>query len=182
MRDESPEGTDARRSTLLKRARALPATPGVYLMKDVQGVVVYVGKAVRLCDRVSSYFTPSADEGPRKAQLLEIIHDFETLDCETEWEALLTENRLIKDIHPRFNERLVDDKTFPYLVVTQKEDFPRVLVTRSPTEFRGARIFGPFTNVGALREAIQVLQRAFKFRTCSLDIVDGDPKNTHFRP
>ncbi len=169
---------------LLKKARALPVAPGVYLMKDHKGVVLYVGKAARLPDRVSSYFVPSADLGHVKQQLLSLVHDFEYLICETEWEALLTENRLIKDIHPRFNIRLVDDKTFPYLAVTMREDFPRVLVTRNPSapELKGARIYGPFTNAGALREAIQYLQRGFKFRTCHLDIVEGDPKNKFFRP
>jgi excinuclease ABC subunit C len=161
-------------------------------MKDASGVVLYVGKAARLPDRVSSYFVPSADLGPQKQALLDFVHDFEVLTCETEWEALLTENRLIKDIRPRFNVRLTDDKTFPYLVITQREDFPRVFVTRNPAglerdgsirpEMRAARIFGPFTNAGALREAVQSLQRVFKYRTCSLDIVEGDEKNRHFRP
>ncbi len=187
------ESREDRLARLLRKARDLPPVPGVYLMKDHTGVVLYVGKASKLPDRVSSYFVPSADPGYRKLPMLDTVHDFDVLVCESEWEALLAENRLIKDIKPRFNERLVDDKTFPYLVVTQREDFPRVLVTRNPSgidpktgaqepEMRGARVFGPFTNAGALREAVQVLQRAFKFRTCKLDIVEGDPKNRHFRP
>jgi excinuclease ABC subunit C len=177
--------SDAERlSRLLRKARDLPPSPGVYLMKDHKGVVLYVGKAARLPDRVSSYFVPSADLGHVKQQLRSLVHDFEFLLCETEWEALLTENRLIKDIKPRFNIRLVDDKTFPYLAVTTREDFPRVFVTRNPAapDLKGARIYGPFTNAGALREAIQYLQRGFKFRTCRLDIVEGDPKNKFFRP
>ena len=186
------ETDEARLSRLLKKARGLPDRPGVYLMKDRTGVVVYVGKAARLPDRVSSYFVPSADLGFKKQPMLEVVHDFDVLVCEGEWEALLAENRLIKDIKPRFNVRLTDDKSFPYLVVTQREDFPRVFVTRNPTgitedggvapEMKGARVFGPFTNAGALREAVQLLQRVFKFRTCKIDIVDGDEKNTHFRP
>ncbi|MEO0482558.1 MAG: excinuclease ABC subunit UvrC [Planctomycetota bacterium] len=186
------ESREERLGRLSKKARALAEVPGVYLMKDHQGVVLYVGKAARLPDRVSSYFVPSADLGAKKAPMLDVVHDFETITCETEWEALLTENRLIKDIKPKYNERLTDGKSFPYLVVTQKEDFPRVFVTRNPTgiddrgdvapEMRGAKIFGPFTNAGALREAVQVLQRVFKFRTCKLDILDGDPKNRYFRP
>jgi excinuclease ABC subunit C len=156
----------------------------VYLMKDAKGVVLYVGKAARLPDRVASYFVPSAELGHPKQQLRELVHDFEFLQVETEWEALLTENRLIKDIKPRFNVRLTDDKTFPYLAVTTREDFPRVFVTRNPSDpaIRGSKIYGPFTNVGALREAIGILQRVFKFRTCKLDIVQNDPKNRHFRP
>jgi excinuclease ABC subunit C len=173
---------------LLKKARALPKSPGVYLMKDDKGVVIYVGKASNLPDRVSSYFVPSAATsgglGPKKLPMLDVIDDFEILECETEWEALLTENRLIKDIHPRFNARLIDDKTFPYLVITMRDDFPGVFITRDPNnpEYRGAKTYGPFTSVYALREAVQILQRVFKFRTCTLDIVDGDPKNQHFRP
>lgn len=153
-------------------------------MKDSAGKVIYVGKASLLPDRVSSYFVPSADLGYQKQRLLDVVEDFETLECEGEWEALLAENRLIKDLKPRFNVRLVDDKTFPYLAITMAEDFPRVLITRTPTapELKGARIFGPFTAVGALREAIQLLQRVFKFRTCSLDIIEGDDKRKHFRP
>ena len=173
---------------LLIKARALPKVPGVYLMKDVKGVVLYVGKAAKLPERVSSYFVPSATTsgnlGPKKTPMLELIDDFDTIECETEWEALLTENRLIKDIHPRFNAALTDDKTFPYLVITVKDDFPGVFITRDPNapEYRGAKVYGPFTGVYALREAIQLLQRIFKFRTCTLSIEDGDPKNSRFRP
>src|SRR5262245_14789939 len=182
-----PGGTEAesaRIARLLKKARVLPARPGVYLMKDAAGVVVYVGKAARLPDRVSSYFVASVDLGFKKQPMLAVVHDFDVLTCEGEWEALLTENRLIKDIKPRLNERLTDEKTFSYLVVTQREDFPRVFVTRNPRgileggevapEMKGARVFGPFVNAGALREAVQLLQRVFKFRTCKLDIVEGD--------
>lgn len=160
-------------------------------MKDAKGVVLYVGKAVNLPSRVSSYFVPSADLSAQKQQMLELIHSFDHVVCEGEWEALLAENRLIKDIHPRYNVLLTDDKTFPYLVVTQREDFPRVVVTRNPRgltdegeakEMRGAKVYGPFTNSGALREAVQILQRVFKFRMCHLDIVNGDEKNTRFRP
>ena len=153
-------------------------------MKDHHGVVVYVGKAGRLPDRVSSYFVPSADLGTWKNGMLEVVQDFDILPCAGEWEALLAENRLIKDIKPRFNSSMKDDKTFPYLAVTTREDFPRVVVTRDPggAEFKGAKIFGPFTSGGALREAVQYLQRVFKYRTCKLDIIEGDPKNRHFRP
>ncbi|CAN5850956.1 excinuclease ABC subunit UvrC [soil metagenome] len=162
-------------------------------MKNAEGTVIYVGKARTLPDRVSSYFVPSADLGFKKQPMLEFVEDFDVIECEGEWEALLTENRLIKDLKPppRFNVRLKDGKSFPYLVITQSEDFPRVFVTRNPTGggdegdaalLRGAKVFGPFTNVGALREALQHLQRAFKFRTCALDIVAGDPKNRYFRP
>lgn len=191
-----PWGTESREvrlGRLNRTARELPALPGVYLMKDHKGVVLYVGKATRLCDRVSSYFIPSADLGPRKGKMLDEVHAFDYLVCESSWEALLAENRLIKDIKPQYNESLIDDKTFPYLVVTTREDYPRVFVTRNPAginaksgevppELRGARVFGPFTSPGALREAVNYLQKVFKFRTCSLDIIEGEPKNRFFRP
>lgn len=185
------ESFDERMVRLKKKARSLPDEPGVYLMKDSAGVVIYIGKALRLPDRVSSYFVPSTDLGFAKQPMLDVVHDFEILLCESEWEALLTENRLIKDTKPRFNVRLVDDKTFPYLVVTMREDFPRVFVTRNPTGagneeqqalLRGAKVFGPFANAGSLREAMATLQRVFKYRTCKLDIVENDPKNRFFRP
>lgn len=178
------ESDDQRRARLLKKARELPKSPGVYLHKDHKGVVLYVGKATRLPDRVSSYFQASADLGPRKQPMLAIVHDFDALVCETEWEALLTEARLIKDIKPRFNAFLTDGKTFPYLAVTTQEDFPGVYVTRAINDprFRGATILGPFTSPGALHQAVQALQRVFKFRTCELDIREGDPKLPMFRP
>ncbi|MEZ6192185.1 MAG: UvrB/UvrC motif-containing protein [Phycisphaerales bacterium] len=169
---------------LLAKAHALPAVPGVYLMKDANGVVLYVGKASSLPSRVSSYFVPSADLGAKKMPMLDTVEDFDVIECESEWEALLTENRLIKDIHPKFNARLTDGKSFPYLVITMRDDFPGVFITREPMapEFRGAKVLGPFTSVYALRESVQLLQRVFRFRTCHLDIRDDDDSRRHFRP
>ncbi|MFM8818047.1 MAG: UvrB/UvrC motif-containing protein [Phycisphaerales bacterium] len=180
-----PEDPRPERLRLLsEKARSLPDVPGVYLMKDAAGVVLYVGKAVRLPDRVSSYFVPSADLGARKQPMLDVVEDFEVLECEAEWEALLLESRLVKDLKPRFNELLKDDKTFPYLAVTVREQFPGVYVTRNPSDprFEGARIFGPFTSVHALRSAVTVMQRVFQYRTCELDIKADDPANRRFRP
>lgn len=181
---EHAEPRAERLARLLALARALPKEPGVYLMKDRAGKVLYVGKALALADRVSSYFVPSADLGHQKQRLLDVVETVETIPCESEWEALLTENRLIKDLRPRFNVRLTDDKTFPYLAVTIREPFPRVFVTRAPSspDLKGARVYGPFTNAGALREAVSILQRVFRFRTCTLDIEPNDPKNARFRP
>jgi excinuclease ABC subunit C len=173
-----------RLEALAEKARALPAAPGVYLMKDKAGRVLYVGKASSLRSRVGSYFTPSADLGPRKQPMLDLVVDFDVIACEGEWEALLMEARLIKDIRPRFNSASTDDRTFPYLAVTTRDDFPGVYITRTPSDpsLKGARIFGPFTSVNALRESIHLLQRVFKYRTCTLDIKDGDLKNERFRP
>ena len=178
------ESREERLGRLLRKARALPDVPGVYLMKDAAGSVLYVGKASVLPNRVSSYFIPSADLGFRKQPMLDVVIDFDFIPCEGEWEALLMEARLVKDIHPPFNDRLQDDKTFPYLAVTMRDDFPGVYITRNPGDerFRGARIYGPFVSVGSLRHAMQLLQRVFKYRTCELEIIDGDPKNRLFRP
>ncbi len=169
---------------LSEKARALPETSGVYLMKDALGRVLYVGKALRLCDRVSSYFVPSTDLGARKQPMLDRVVDFDTVPCESEWEALFVESRLVKDIHPPFNAALKDDKTFPYLAVTTREDFPTVMITRHPADprLKGARLFGPFVSGPSLRQAVQLLQRVFRFRTCDLTIEDGDPKLPRFRP
>lgn len=169
---------------LANRSKGLPRSPGVYLLKDAAGTVLYVGKAGSLRDRVSSYFVQSADLGPKKQPMLSLIADIDVIECEGEWEALLMESRLIKDIKPRFNTLMTDGKTFPYLIVTTRDDFPGVYITRSPAddEFRGARVFGPFTSVSALRESVQMLQRVFKYRTCTLDIRADDPKNRFFRP
>jgi excinuclease ABC subunit C len=183
-RAASPLGRDARLAGLLAQARALPKVPGVYLMKDAAGQVLYVGKAARLPDRVSSYFVPSADLGMRKQPMLDLVAAFDCIECEGEWEALLLESRLIKDTRPRFNDRLVDDKTYPYLAVTLRDAVPGVYITRNPADerFKGARILGPFVSVQSLRHAVQLLQRVFRYRTCELEIVPGDPRNRRFRP
>ncbi len=176
------EPDSIRLSRLREKARTLPAAPGVYLMKDLRGVVIYVGKSRSLRDRVGSYFNPSADLGTfGKQRLLEFVNDFDTLACESEVEALLTENRLIKDIQPRFNARLLDDKTFPYLEITTRDDYPGVYITRQPSR-SGTKLYGPFTSVYSLRQAVQHLQRAFKFRTCHLEILEDDDRKRFFRP
>jgi excinuclease ABC subunit C len=166
---------------LNEKAKRLPKSPGVYLMKDAAGRVVYVGKASSLRDRVGSYFVPSTKLEHKKAGLLDEVVDFETIGTDSEVEALLAENRLIKDIQPRFNARLLDDKTFPYLMVTTGDAYPGVYVTREPKQ-KGVKLYGPFTSVYALREAVSHLQKAFKFRTCELEIREDDPKKKFFRP
>ncbi len=166
---------------LREQARQLPDRPGVYLLKDERGRVLYVGKARSLRNRVPTYFTAQALADPRTKDLVPLVRDIDFLECESEVDALLTEARLIKDLQPPFNDRLKDDKSFPYLQIHIREDFPRVEFTREPRS-SGVKLYGPFTSAKALRGAIQVLQRVFKFRTCSLDIRDGDPKWRWFRP
>ena len=170
---------------LRARLRHFPKTPGVYLMKDAKGRVLYIGKAKDLRARVSSYFQDSADllnsRSPEIARMATEVVDVDFLDCDTEVDALLRENRLIKDIQPPYNEQLRDDKTFPYLEITTGDDFPGVFVTRTPRH-KGSKLYGPFTSASGLRDAVNALQKVFRFRTCELDIRDGDDKRRFFRP
>ena len=161
--------------------KQFPAAPGVYLMKDAQGRVIYVGKAKNLRNRAGHYFTKAALEDQRTCDLVPLIADIDFLPADSEVDALLLEARLVKDIQPRFNVDLKDDKTFPYLQIRMREEFPRVEFTRTPRR-KGVKLYGPFTSAKTLRHAMQVLQRLFKFRTCSLDIREEDPRWRWFRP
>lgn len=150
-------------------------------MKDSRGRVIYVGKAVNLRNRASSYFTKQAAEDFRTANLVPEIKDIDFIPVDSEVDALLLEARLIKDIQPQFNKELKDDKTFPYLEIFIREEFPRVEFTRKPRS-RGTKLYGPFTNAKKLRGAIAVLQQVFRFRNCSLDIKEADDRWRWFRP
>ncbi len=164
-----------------EKVKTFPTTPGVYLMKDVRGVVLYVGKAKNLRNRAGHYFTKAAADDPRTADLVKLIADVDFLPADSEVDALLLEARLVKDVQPRFNVELKDDKTFPYLQIRIREEFPRVEFTRTPRR-RGVKLYGPFTSARTLRRALQVLQRIFQFRTCSLDIRSDDDRWRWFRP
>lgn len=164
-----------------EKVREFPTTAGVYLMKDARGRVIYVGKAVNLRSRAGSYFTAAAATDRRTCDLVPEIADIDFLETDSEVDALLLEARLIKDVQPRFNQELKDDKTFPYLEIVTGEDFPRVEFTRKPRS-KGAKLYGPFASAKQLRGAIAVLQKVFKFRTCALDIEEGDEKWRWFRP
>src|SRR5438270_809106 len=176
-------GTPAQPARLppAEKVKQFPAAPGVYLMKDEQGRVLYVGKAKNLRNRAGHYFTKAAADDVRTADLVKLIADIDFLPAESEVDPLLLEARLVKDIQPRFNVELKDDKSFPYLQIRIREEFPRVEFTRSPRR-RGVRLYGPFTSARSLRHAIQVLQRIFQFRTCTLDIKEGDERWRWFRP
>jgi excinuclease ABC subunit C len=163
------------------KVRTFPTTPGVYLMKDADGVVLYVGKAKNLRSRASHYFTKEAAENHRTRDLVPLIRDIDFIACETEVEALLKESRLVKDVQPKFNKDLKDGKSFPYLQIRTREEFPRVEFTRTPRR-RSVRLYGPFTSATNLRAAVQVLQKVFQFRTCSLDIRSDDERWRWFRP
>lgn len=164
-----------------EKVKTFPGSPGVYLMKDNRGRVIYIGKAVNLRNRAGSYFTKQAADDLRTANLVLEIKDLDFIVTDSEVDALLLEARLIKDVQPRFNQELKDDKTFPYLEIFIREEFPRVEFTRKPRS-RGTKLYGPFTNAKRLRGAIAVLQQIFQFRTCSLDIKEADERWRWFRP
>jgi len=155
--------------------RNLPERPGVYLMRDAQGQVLYVGKAVNLRSRVRSYFAPSARENPKTRRLVERVADIEFIVTDSELEALILEANLIKAHRPRFNVRLRDDKRYPYIKVTWTEPFPRVLITRR-VERDGSRYFGPYTSSAALHQTLDLLRRSFPYLTCNRKITGRDER------
>jgi excinuclease ABC subunit C len=157
---------------LIKR---LPRTPGVYLFKDARGEVLYVGKAKRLRDRVRSYFSASSSHGIKTRELVRRVRDVDTIVVGSEAEALILEANLIKEHQPRFNLQLRDDKRYPYIKVTLQEPFPRVFVTRRVRN-DGARYFGPFTSVGKMREALEVVKRLYTVRSCRYRLPDEAPE------
>jgi len=147
----------------------LPEDPGVYLWKGEDGTVLYVGKAKRLRSRVRSYFASDHPTSVKTQHLVRQIADLETIVVPTEAHALVLEANLIKEYHPRFNVALRDDKSYPYIKVTVNEPYPRVFVTRRVLG-DGARYFGPYTDVGAMRHALNVVKRIFTVRSCNYDM------------
>ena len=162
---------------LRRKLDTLPDGPGVYLWKDASGQVLYVGKARNLRSRVRSYLAADQGGSLKNAWLRQHIADVETIVVSSEEQSLLLENNLIKEYQPRFNIRLKDDKSYPSIVVTVQEPFPRVLVTRR-RDLAGARYFGPFTDVYAMRNALGVIRRIFTVRSCSDDL----PRERRERP
>ncbi|MEW5918071.1 MAG: excinuclease ABC subunit UvrC, partial [Gemmatimonadota bacterium] len=153
----------------------LPESPGVYMLKDRSGVVLYVGKAKRLRSRVRSYFGVDHADSVKTHHLVRLADDFETIVVPAEEHALILEANLIKEYKPRFNIQLRDDKSYPHIKVTLQEPFPRVLVTRRLVN-DGARYFGPYTDVGAMRRALQVVRRIFTVRSCNYDLPNDAPE------
>nr|PZN91257.1 MAG: excinuclease ABC subunit C [bacterium] len=162
---------------LEKKLRHLPTRPGVYLFKDARGTILYVGKAKSLRARVRSHFGPDGAISPKNQQMIRRVADVDTIVVGSEVEALLLEANLIKAHRPRFNVQLRDDKRYPYIKVTVQERFPRVYVTRR-LEHDGARYFGPYTDVGAMRQALEVVKRYYTVRSCRYDL----PREAPDRP
>jgi len=155
------------------RLAGLPASPGVYLMRDAKNRVIYVGKAIVLRNRVRSYFQTSAQHTAKTKQLVSEIADFDWIVTRSELEALILECELIKKYRPRYNIRLKDDKRYPYIKVTWQEDYPRILIVRNMLR-DGARYFGPFTSSQAVYRTLDLLRRLFPYRTCNRDITGRD--------
>ncbi|HZU69075.1 MAG TPA: excinuclease ABC subunit UvrC [Ktedonobacteraceae bacterium] len=147
---------------------SLPHKPGIYLMKDAQGTILYVGKAISLYNRVRSYFQESTDLSPKNRSMVAKVDDIEFLVVKNEVEALVLESNYIKQYRPKYNVLLRDDKNYPYIKVSLAEDFPRVYRVRS-FQRDGNRYFGPYTNSGAVDSTLDLLNKLFAFRTCRYD-------------
>jgi excinuclease ABC, C subunit len=152
-----------------RRLRAVPDAPGVYLFRDTRGQVIYIGKALRLRDRLRSYFTAASAQTSRVSELVRKVYDFEFVTTANEVEALVLECNLIKNYRPRFNIRLKDDKNYLYLKLPVKEEFPRVHYSRR-VQNDGALYFGPYTSAQSLRGTVKSIRQLLPFRTCSDEI------------
>lgn len=156
--------------------KKLPSKPGVYLMKDGDGIIIYVGKAINLRNRVRQYFQSSANHTPKTLRLVSQIKEFEYIVTDSEIEALILECNLIKRHHPKYNVLLKDDKTYPYIKVTIQEDYPRIFLTRKVYKDK-AKYFGPYTDVGAVRETLDLIHKIWRIRTCALQFPRDMKKN-----
>jgi excinuclease ABC subunit C len=158
-----------------EQLKSLPAKPGVYLFKDKEGKVIYVGKAANLNSRVRSYFGAPSKLSSKIQRLVSKIQDFEFVVTNSEQEALILECNMIKKYTPRYNVRLKDNKTFPYLKIDINEDWPGVCITRR-VQKDGARYFGPFASAGSVRKTLRLIKKIFPFRSCSKRIEGKDKR------
>ena len=149
--------------------KQLPAEPGVYLMKDANGKVIYVGKAISLKNRVRQYFQSSKNHPSKVKSMVKNIARFEYIITDSELEALILECNLIKQYRPKYNVLLRDDKTYPYIKVTTNEDYPRVLKVRRVLKDK-AKYFGPYTNITAVNDTLEIIRNTYPIRTCNIDI------------
>ncbi len=157
--------------TLQSKLSHLPSSPGIYLFKNGQGDIIYIGKAAVLADRVRSYFQKGTDHSPKTSLLVSQITDLETMVTRSELEALILESNLVKRHKPRFNVVLRDDKQYPYVRLPIRDDFPRLSIVRR-VQKDGALYYGPYTPANALRETLKVIKHVFPLATCTIDI-DG---------
>jgi len=159
----------------VERLASVPLKPGVYLMRDAAGKRIYVGKATVLRDRMRSYFGSPSGLAPKIREMVARIADFEYIVTESEQEALLLENTLIKQHQPYYNSRLRDDKTYPYIKIDLREDYPQIYITRR-TANDGARYFGPFASAGSVRKTLDLIKRLFPYRSCTKVITGTDQR------
>ncbi|MFQ6026044.1 MAG: excinuclease ABC subunit UvrC [Dehalococcoidia bacterium] len=157
------------------RLRVTPERPGVYIMKDAQNEVLYVGKASVLRNRLRSYFGSPKGLVPKIRRMVAQIDDFEFIVTDSEAEALILENTLIKRYKPHYNARLKDDKTYPFLKIDLEEDFPRVYITRQVAQ-DSARYFGPFATASSVRQTMDLIKKLFPYRSCTKTITGKDPR------
>ncbi len=162
-------------SLILEQLKQLPTAPGVYLMKDAAGNIIYVGKAANLSKRVRSYFTSGQKLSAKAQRMVSRVRDIDFFVTSSEQEALILELNLIKRHRPRYNVSLKDDKTFPYLKIDIDNDWPRVYVTRR-LEQNGGRYFGPFASARSVRQTLKVLKEIFPFRSCTRNITGSAPR------
>ena len=158
-----------------QRLQVTPERPGVYLMKDARGSVLYVGKASVLRNRLRTYFGSPSGQANKTRRMMGHVNDFEYIVTDSEAEALILENTLIKRYRPRYNARLKDDKTYPYLKIDLAEEFPRVYITRKVNQ-DGGRYFGPFATAGTVRQTMDLVKRLFPYRSCTKNITGTDPR------
>ena len=173
-KNESTEGPQKVSQHFDAKLRALPAKPGVYLFKDKEGKVIYVGKAASLKSRVRSYFGATSNLSSKIQQLVSKVQNFDLIVTNSEQEALILECDMIKKYTPRYNVSLKDNKTFPYLKIDINEDWPRVYITRR-IQKDGARYFGPFAGAGSVRKTLRLIKKIFPYRSCSKHI-DGEDR------
>ena len=147
--------------------KKLPAKPGVYLMHNSKDEIIYVGKAIKLCNRVRQYFQDSRNLSVKIQHMVKNVAYFEYIITDSELEALVLENNLIKEHHPKYNTKLKDDKGYPYIKVTVNEEFPRIMLARK-MKADGGKYFGPYTSAGAVNDTIELLRKIFKIRTYDL--------------
>ena len=151
----------------------LPKQPGVYIMRDKNDTIIYVGKAVNLHNRVRSYFRENIGRGPKIDMMVRLINYFEYIVTDSELEALVLENNLIKEHRPKYNTMLMDDKTYPYIKVTVNEEYPRVIFSRKMEKDK-AKYFGPYTSAASVKEALDLINKLYCLRTCNKKIKFGE--------
>ena len=149
--------------------KKLPGKPGVYLMHDEKDEIIYVGKAISLKNRVRQYFQSSRNKGPKIEQMVTKIARFEYIITDSELEALVLECNLIKEHRPKYNTMLMDDKTYPYIKVTVKEGYPRVLFSRQMKKDK-SKYYGPYTSAGAVKDTIELIRKIYKLRSCNRNL------------